>query len=100
MHLKKLLIACSLLTCCITSPAAEVTTISMAFTDETHAAALATGQLYEDRNNNGRYDRPHDVPVAGVGVTDGDNVVKSEADGRYVLPLSGESKLVWICQPP
>ncbi|MGI8907236.1 MAG: PQQ-binding-like beta-propeller repeat protein [Candidatus Sumerlaeaceae bacterium] len=79
--------------------AAEVTTLTLEFSDESTAAALATGRIYEDTNNNGKFDAKADVVIGGVGVSDGDQIIFSGNDGKYTLPLTAESKVVYITRP-
>lgn len=48
------------------------------------------GTVFEDRNGNGRRD-PGEPGLAGQRVSDGRRIVLTDAQGRYVLPLSERS---------
>lgn len=53
-----------------------------------------TGRVYEDRNENSLLD-PSEPGVAGVGVTDGSEVVLADGEGRYRLSnAGGEARIV------
>lgn len=98
MHLKKLLVIFALALSAV-APAAEVTTISMEFADESSAARLAEGRVFEDRNHDGKFDRGLDAPLQGIGVSDGDKVVLSGGDGVYRLPLAATARTIWVSRP-
>ncbi|HET6522786.1 MAG TPA: calcineurin-like phosphoesterase family protein [Geminicoccaceae bacterium] len=56
------------------------------------AAETATGTVFEDRDGNG--ERGPDEPgVAGVAVSNGREVVRTDAGGRYSLPVTGPTVL-------
>ena len=48
------------------------------------------GLVFEDRNRDGRR-QPHEPGIPGVMVSDGLNVVTTNGDGRYALPLPSEA---------
>lgn len=63
------------------------------------SADAMTGRVYEDQNENGRLDAGEPL-VAGVGVTDGSEVVLSDAEGRYrLVNAGGEARLVYLSVP-
>lgn len=65
-----------------------------------HAAegTTATGIVFEDRSGTGR--RQADDPgVPGALVSNGRDVVRTDANGRYSLPI-GEEGLVFVIKPP
>ncbi|HEQ60437.1 MAG TPA: hypothetical protein ENN74_02390, partial [Firmicutes bacterium] len=63
------------------------------------SADAMTGRVYEDQNENGRLDAGEPL-VAGVGVSDGSEVVLSDAQGRYRLAnTGGEARLVYLSVP-
>jgi N terminal of Calcineurin-like phosphoesterase len=56
-----------------------------------------SGIVYENRSGgNGR--APSDPGIAGVLVSNGHEVVKTDADGRYTLPIDDES-IIFIIKP-
>src|SRR5438067_625144 len=55
-----------------------------------------SGIVFEDVNQNGTFEPDSDKPLPGVGVSDGERVVLSQANGKYVLPASRESHVVFI----
>lgn len=61
------------------------------------ASEYATGTVYVDRNANGRRDRG-EWGVPGVSVSNGIDVVQTNARGEYRIPLEPES-IVFISKP-
>lgn len=51
------------------------------------AAVCATGTVYEDGNGNGRRDAG-ERGIGAVAVSDGETVVRTDAQGRYALPAA------------
>jgi len=62
------------------------------------AAPCDGGQVYEDRNGNGRHDAG-EKGLAGIKVSDGVELVVTDADGRYRLP-EVEGRTVFVVRPP
>ncbi|MFD0701825.1 calcineurin-like phosphoesterase C-terminal domain-containing protein [Myroides pelagicus] len=64
-------------------------------------AALAVGQtsvkgyVFEDANKNGKKDRKEKV-LPGVSVSNGVEVVQTDENGKYVLPLTGDNQIFVI----
>jgi hypothetical protein len=57
----------------------------------------ATGVVFEDRSGTGRR-RPGDPGIAGVLVSNGRDVVKTDANGRYALPVADET-IIFVIKP-
>ncbi len=62
-------------------------------------AALVTGQVYLDANGNARLD-PGETGLAGVCVTDGDTVVKTDSAGHYALDVAPGYCVLRLTNPP
>lgn len=60
--------------------------------------AQLNGRVFDDRNNNGVFDRA-DRPMANVAVTDGLNVVMTDAKGRFTLPGHDRQRFVSVSSP-
>ena len=60
-------------------------------------AAEATGVVYHDQNGNGLRDAG-EPGIAGVGVSNGLEVVATDADGAYALPVNGDCE-VFVIKP-
>lgn len=60
-------------------------------------ATTVRGSVFDDRNRNGRLDAG-ERGVAGVKVSNGREVVKTGADGRYALPVRSDMS-VFVVQP-
>lgn len=61
------------------------------------AADTAKGVVYHDLNGNGARDRG-EPGVAGVGVSNGREIVETDQDGRYAIPLP-EGAHVFVIKP-
>ncbi|HXW24490.1 MAG TPA: calcineurin-like phosphoesterase family protein [Xanthobacteraceae bacterium] len=59
--------------------------------------ASVTGVVFEDRSGTGRR-QPGDPGIAGVLVSNGREVAKTDANGRYTLPIEEES-VVFVIKP-
>lgn len=60
-------------------------------------AATATGVVYEDRNENGVRDA--DEPgLPGIGVSNGRDIVKTDANGRYRVEVTDDT-IVFVLKP-
>jgi hypothetical protein len=57
----------------------------------------ATGIVFEDRSGTGRR-QPGDPGIAGVLVSNGREVVKTDRDGRYALPLDDDT-ILFVIKP-
>jgi hypothetical protein len=62
-----------------------------------NGALTATGVVFEDRSGTGRRG-PGDPGIPGVLVSNGRDVVKTDRDGRYALPV-GEETIVFVIKP-
>ncbi|MCC5822553.1 MAG: calcineurin-like phosphoesterase family protein [Phycisphaerales bacterium] len=58
----------------------------------------ASGVVFEDLNANGRMD-PGEPPVEGVLVTNGVEVVATDARGRYILPIDERRGSISVVKP-
>lgn len=56
------------------------------------------GKVFADRNGNGVFDKG-DMPLAGVAVSDGLNVVKTGGDGVFRLPGHDKARFVFVSVP-
>lgn len=61
------------------------------------AAGNVTGIVYEDRSRSGAR-QANDPGLSGVLVSNGRDVVRTDSDGRYTLPL-GEEGIVFVIKP-
>jgi hypothetical protein len=61
------------------------------------AQEIATGLVYHDANGNGARG-PDENGLGGVGVSNGREVVRTGGDGRYSIPLSGDT-IVFVIKP-
>src|SRR5262245_53272239 len=61
------------------------------------AAATVSGIVFEDRSGSGRR-QSGDPGVAGVMVSNGREVVKTDENGRYTLPVEDES-VIFVIKP-
>ncbi|SEL62307.1 calcineurin-like phosphoesterase C-terminal domain-containing protein [Parapedobacter koreensis] len=60
-------------------------------------AQTATGYVYVDENGNGKRDR-REPGVSNVSVSNGRDVAKTDANGRYTLPV-GNDNIVFVIKP-
>jgi hypothetical protein len=60
-------------------------------------APTASGVVFEDRSGAGRR-QPGDPGIAGVLVSNGHDVVKTDAEGRYALPVDDET-IIFVIKP-
>lgn len=58
---------------------------------------VVTGAVFEDRSGRGRRE-PGDPGIAGVRVSNGRDVVTTDRDGRYALPLDGDG-IIFVIKP-
>ena len=70
--------------------------LSCAVITEAHAAYQ--GHVYVDSNRNGIYDKGEKV-LKGIRVSDGLNVVKTNAEGVYTLPGHKRERFIFITTP-
>src|SRR5712692_4210324 len=64
---------------------------------QAQGAAMVSGFVFEDRSGTGRR-QPGDPGLAGVLVSNGREVAKTDASGRYVLPIE-EASVVFVIKP-
>lgn len=60
--------------------------------------AQHAGRVFEDKNNNGLFDKG-DLPLRGIAVSDGLNVVQTATDGTFSLPGHDKERFVFITTP-
>ena len=70
--------------------------LSCAVITEAHAAYQ--GRVYVDSNRNGIYNKGEKV-LKGIRVSDGLNVVKTNAEGVYTLPGHERERFIFITTP-
>lgn len=61
------------------------------------AQSSVTGIVYEDKNGNGKKDKSENG-IAGVGVSNGQQVVATDAKGKYTLPI-GADNIIFVIKP-
>lgn len=61
------------------------------------AATQATGIVFDDANENGRFDRD-EVGIAGVAVSNGRDVVRADDHGRYRIAV-GDDTILFVVKP-
>ncbi|MET0635653.1 MAG: calcineurin-like phosphoesterase family protein [Chitinophagaceae bacterium] len=61
------------------------------------AQSSVSGYVYEDKNSNGRKDK-NEKGIAGVGVSNGQEVAISEKNGKYNLPV-GSDNIIFVIKP-
>ena len=59
------------------------------------AQTSVKGYVYEDTNANGKRDKK-EVTLSGISVSNGVDVVQTDAKGQYVLPLTGDDQIFVI----
>ncbi len=62
-----------------------------------NAEEIAKGRVFSDTNGNGKLDRG-ESGLAGVGVSNGRNVVQTKQDGSYEIPVDADS-IVFVIKP-
>lgn len=75
----------------------SITLVALCFSSVLLAQKNATGYVYEDSNENGKKDR-REEGIAEVAVTNGREVVLTNAQGKYELPV-GEDDIISIIKP-
>jgi hypothetical protein len=61
------------------------------------AQTSVSGYVYEDVNGNGKKDK-NEKGIAGVGVSNGQDVATTDAKGKYTLPI-GSDNIVFVIKP-
>jgi outer membrane protein assembly factor BamB len=85
--------------CC--AAAAQVTTLTITMSDSAQSSSgsgTAQGIVFEDGNGDGEHS-PDEQGISGIAVSDGENIVLSNADGEYQLPLTSDSRVLFITRP-
>jgi len=77
--------------------AASLAAASVPLRDGFAQAATVTGVVFEDRSGSGRR-QPGDPGIPGVLVSNGREVAKTDASGRYTLPIEDET-VVFVIKP-
>lgn len=62
------------------------------------ASSQFRGRTYVDINQSGSYDKG-DIPLSGVAVTDGKNVVRTDKKGRFSLPGYEKTRFITVTTP-
>jgi hypothetical protein len=78
-------------------PALLLALLVAAATPVLAADLVAQGIVYEDKNGNGRFDAREDG-IAGVAVSDGLEIVETDADGRWELEIETPS-ILFVIKP-
>ena len=58
---------------------------------------MASGTVFNDANGNGQRD-PDEKGLAGVGVSNGEAIVETDADGRWQLPVTDDT-ILFVLKP-
>jgi hypothetical protein len=74
-----------------------VTLLHAAFTQPLLGASQVQGIVFHDQNANGRHDAG-ESGIAGVRVSNGEQVVQTDPEGRYTLPVDGDT-IIFVCKP-
>lgn len=77
--------------------AATVALTAVPALSQTSAAGTVSGLVFEDRSGSGRR-QPGDGGLPGVLVSNGREVVRTDGDGRYRLPM-GDEGVVFVIKP-
>lgn len=78
--------------------AAGALAVAQASPVRARAGQSATGIVFEDRSGTGLRE-PGDPGIAGVLVSNGCQVAKTDSEGRYALPI-GDEGLIFVIKPP
>jgi hypothetical protein len=81
----------------MTKRAFGISVLSAAIAIGAYAQENARGIVFNDANGNGTYDVTENG-IAGVGVSNGEDVVLTDSDGRYELPLPPDS-VAFVIKP-
>ena len=68
-----------------------------AFSQEDREVATAQGRVFEDHDQNGRFNKG-DTPLQGIKVSNGKQIVQTNASGNYELPL-GSEEIIFVIKP-
>ena len=74
-----------------------ITTLCAALTTSAAAEEIARGVVYEDRNANSQRDAG-EPGLVGIRVSNGAQIVRTDAEGRYALPVT-EDSVVYVLKP-
>ena len=61
------------------------------------AVEMASGTVFNDANGNGQRD-PDEKGLAGVGVSNGEAIVETDAAGRWQLPVTDDT-ILFVLKP-
>ncbi|SFS34466.1 calcineurin-like phosphoesterase C-terminal domain-containing protein [Sphingobacterium wenxiniae] len=67
------------------------------FSGWSYAQEMAMGTVYHDQNNNGKRDKK-EVGLPNVSVSNGVEVVLTDANGKYQLPV-GDDNIIFVIKP-
>jgi hypothetical protein len=62
-----------------------------------YAQQIATGYIFEDKNNNGKKEQT-EKGIADVAVSNGQDVVLTDSNGKYSLPVKGDD-IIFVIKP-
>ena len=71
--------------------------IALLCTMQLSAQQIAKGYIYGDDNNNGKKDRK-EKGIANVAVSNGSDVVLTDSEGKYNLPVTDNS-IIFVIKP-
>ncbi|WP_029905065.1 calcineurin-like phosphoesterase family protein [Prevotella sp. 10(H)] len=71
--------------------------LSLTFCGYVCAQSIAKGQIFEDSNKNGKKDK-NEKGVADVAVSNGREVILTDKDGYYELPV-GDDNIIFVIKP-
>jgi hypothetical protein len=57
------------------------------------------GIVFHDRNDNGFFDQDKDIPLKGIAVSNGRDIVLSDTDGRYQLDIEEDPCIIFLIKP-
>ncbi len=70
---------------------------TLALFSQAWSQKTVTGYVYHDENGNSKKDKK-EKGIAGIGVSNGVEVVQTGADGKYMLPI-GEDNIIFVVKP-
>ncbi|MGO1243214.1 MAG: calcineurin-like phosphoesterase C-terminal domain-containing protein [Sphingobacterium sp.] len=71
--------------------------VGLSLTGSAYAQGVAKGTVYVDANGNGQKDRK-EVGLAGVGISNGVDVVQTDKNGKYEIPVQNDN-IIFAIKP-
>ena len=71
--------------------------MGLALSANVYGQEVAQGTVYVDANGNGKYDKK-EIGLAGVGVSNGVDVVQTDKNGRYEIPVQNDN-IIFVIKP-